>query len=705
MVPSSIRGHRGIINGVWATMQTHTETRAVYSNGVSRSASFGMLTEHSAHIFNILRSTLYSDKVLAVLREYGANAWDEHRAAGIPDRPIKVDLPTTLDPVLRIRDYGRGLSESQVFDVYTKYGASTKRDTDDAVGCLGIGSKSAFAYTDSFSVTSWHGGAKSIYFAILDETNVGRMSLMHREPCAPDETGVEISIQVALDDCELFERRAAKIFPYFRPKPETRIQIDNPPATTDSLLAAPQSIYNRTQAKWTAVMGCIPYNVDLECVQTLIAALNCEFIAGQSGILYFNIGEVDVSASRETLEYTQRTKDAIKRKIESLVSHVRVFINEVRNDPTLTPWQRELKLLDLRNQYGKFVDPIRYSIRLKSPDGVPQHFMLRSVDNGKFKNAQDAIAVHPQTRIIFRDINRALSRVETERYDVFCIPAGRANMDNAFAQLNEVVAASGATGVPILRFSELPYTPTVHATDRKLKATDAFFTFRDKSYHGYNFKHPSKNWELCEAEPTSNDLYIMLDKFRPDNEHSFVNRLYTDKLILNWLGVDIPPIYGYRKVANSPEPIGVPYSTWRKTAIVDALSKNAEKTQELDNYRRAMLLANFSRSYSYRAETQSNYAQYLVDALPAGTVLHDFMSKLATVVPVGRETLLQEIHGLVPDPYADIIDSIYNRYPILSQTRYGPGLDVLFRVDYRDMWISYIQLAEVAYGSSVHNHK
>ncbi|NBR67090.1 MAG: hypothetical protein EBT79_07425, partial [Actinobacteria bacterium] len=120
-------------------MQPAVESRTVTARGVASAASFGMRSENSAHIFNILRSTLYSNKVLAVLREYSANAWDEHRAAGIPDRPIKVVIPTALEPTLRIRDYGRGLSEQQVFEVYTQYGSSTKRDSDDVVGCLGIG--------------------------------------------------------------------------------------------------------------------------------------------------------------------------------------------------------------------------------------------------------------------------------------------------------------------------------------------------------------------------------------------------------------------------------------------------------------------------------------------------------------------------------------------------------------------------------------
>ena len=92
-----------------------------------------------------------------------------------------------MDPTLFIRDFGPGLSRNDVFSVFTQYGASTKRNDDNSVGMLGIGSKSGFSYADSFTITSWNGGTKSIYVAVLDETDKGIINLMHEEPCG-DET-------------------------------------------------------------------------------------------------------------------------------------------------------------------------------------------------------------------------------------------------------------------------------------------------------------------------------------------------------------------------------------------------------------------------------------------------------------------------------------------------------------------------------------
>ena len=70
------------------------------------SYSFGIKESGLAHIFNVLRNQLYSDKILAVIREYSANALDAHAEVGKQDTPIEVSLPTKLNLNLEVRDFG-----------------------------------------------------------------------------------------------------------------------------------------------------------------------------------------------------------------------------------------------------------------------------------------------------------------------------------------------------------------------------------------------------------------------------------------------------------------------------------------------------------------------------------------------------------------------------------------------------------------------
>ena len=90
---------------------------------------FKISEENAAHVMGVLRDAIYSDKVLAVLREYGANAQDSHRDPAAPpgsrERPIEVRLPTLGDPTLSISDFGPGLPHESVMRLFTQYGAST----------------------------------------------------------------------------------------------------------------------------------------------------------------------------------------------------------------------------------------------------------------------------------------------------------------------------------------------------------------------------------------------------------------------------------------------------------------------------------------------------------------------------------------------------------------------------------------------------
>ena len=73
------------------------------------SAEFGISKGDEAHLMQILRDTLYSDKVLAVLREYSSNAWDAHAASAFGMRVVwcnrygqrRERLPGTPDREIR----------------------------------------------------------------------------------------------------------------------------------------------------------------------------------------------------------------------------------------------------------------------------------------------------------------------------------------------------------------------------------------------------------------------------------------------------------------------------------------------------------------------------------------------------------------------------------------------------------------------------
>lgn len=94
--------------------------------------------------FNLMIDGIYTNKLHSVIRELATNARDSIIEAGKGKLIIRVN---TLENSTRIsiKDTGLGLSEEDAKKYLCNLNASSKRTSNQAVGCLGIGSKSAFS--------------------------------------------------------------------------------------------------------------------------------------------------------------------------------------------------------------------------------------------------------------------------------------------------------------------------------------------------------------------------------------------------------------------------------------------------------------------------------------------------------------------------------------------------------------------------------
>lgn len=154
---------------------------------------FGIDMSSMAHIMSAL-SKLYTNPGLAVVREYISNAIDSHVEAGKNDTPIHVQLPeVSNNNVFIVRDFGLGLSHNQVEEIFSYYGKSTKRNSNDFIGAYGFGSKSAFALTDRFELLSTFNGIKTHYLIAKNEEGIPTLFTLKNETVS-ESNGVEIRI-------------------------------------------------------------------------------------------------------------------------------------------------------------------------------------------------------------------------------------------------------------------------------------------------------------------------------------------------------------------------------------------------------------------------------------------------------------------------------------------------------------------------------
>jgi hypothetical protein len=293
---------------------------------------------NSAKAFNILSSGLYANKIRAVIRELSCNAVDSHVAAGKQGTPFDVHLPTSLEPTFSIRDYGTGLNHEQVTNIYTTYFESSKTDSNDFIGALGLGSKSPFSYTDNFTVTAIKDGRKGVYTAFINEAGVPSIALMAEEETT-DPAGVEVKFAVeSRNDFYKFADEAQNVYRYFKLRPVVSgpdFEFVTPEYETENIVPGVHS-YKRGYTS-RAIMGNIAYPVDVPNAEQNLGPLAKLLDCGLE--MHFGIGDLDFQASREGLSYIPQTIASIRRKLEEVNASLAVVVAQDA-DAIANHWER-----------------------------------------------------------------------------------------------------------------------------------------------------------------------------------------------------------------------------------------------------------------------------------------------------------------------------------------------------------------------------
>ncbi|AGJ71410.1 protector from prophage-induced early lysis [Escherichia phage Lw1] len=292
--------------------QASTVHRVGIESGSRR--AFGMRAGKKA--FKILSSTIYKYKIRAIIREISCNAIDGHIVAGNMDR-FDVQLPTVLDPRFIVRDYGTGLSDYMVNEVFTVYFESTKTDTDDLIGALGLGSKSPFCYTSTFTVESIQDGMKRGYTAYLNEDGEPYIDPLYAVE-TDEPNGVQVTVPVNVEDIPEWEREAARVYEAFttiRPR-FIGVQLDINWQPTEANNRGIIRYKSKHYSGLFARMGNICYPIDLDMFRDSL--FYCYQNSDYAYILDFPLGTLDFMPSREELSLDKITKQAILDRLKGI---------------------------------------------------------------------------------------------------------------------------------------------------------------------------------------------------------------------------------------------------------------------------------------------------------------------------------------------------------------------------------------------------
>lgn len=337
------------------------------------------------HIMKVL-TDLYSDPIGAIIREYSTNALDSHKAVG-QTRPVEVTLPTMFDASFKVKDFGLGLSVDDITNIYSQYGASTKRGTNDQTGMLGLGCKSGLTYSDQFVVNSVKGGVKVSVVVSRTESGAGIMEILDTV-YTNYPNSVEIVIPTKAGDHRTFENKAAEFYKYW-PKgsvlvnggePE-RFDASNAVKITDSIY-----LVNNVESH-KIVMGDVAYPVDFDKIAFKNASRQRYNYSNWGLIAFVGMGEVNFTPSREQLHMTRLTTSTLANigeefdknivaRIESEISNATDFQDAWKK---FNDWTKPLNIKvtaqyqghEIKNQYqvpGVVVSPGRRN-RLHNANG------------------------------------------------------------------------------------------------------------------------------------------------------------------------------------------------------------------------------------------------------------------------------------------------------------------------------------------------
>lgn len=287
--------------------------------GEFTSYKVGIDAEDMDWIIQILSSNLYSDPIGSLIREYSSNAWDANVEAGRADKPIEVGIKTDPDQgnYWYVTDLGIGLSPDRIDNVYRKFGKSTKRDDNKAIGMLGLGKFSGLSYSNQIYITTRYEGIQYEYIMHKAE-NIPQIDLLVSLPSdLPSGTTIKVFLKDYSDKRTFIEKTRQQLA-FFE---NVFFSIDDKDHNTYKIVKNTVFTYSGLEDRTLRFkLGPVSYPIDWERVKEVC---NYDYSVYFRGIaVNFDIGELAVTPNREAILYNKKTIENIKNKLELFTEEI-----------------------------------------------------------------------------------------------------------------------------------------------------------------------------------------------------------------------------------------------------------------------------------------------------------------------------------------------------------------------------------------------
>jgi hypothetical protein len=302
-------------------LEKQTESHILQEGTTQETVKMSLDLDSAQVLMQMLSKNLYSDSIGSTIRECASNALDSHRRAG-SDKPIIVSFKRNSQAdtyEFAVEDFGIGLDADDVVNIISKYGKSTKRNSNTELGMMGLGFKAPLAYSSSFYFVARKDGMERKYMMYEGE-DTNSIDLLY-EKTTDEPNGVKVIVPVSYSDRYNFNNKIKEQLAYFENvyfdvESMGSWSIDN----NFTIHRAEHFQYSSlaTNSDMHLCLDNVSYPIDWD-------KLGIDRIRLKLALRFSLSDGLFPTPNREAIRYTQEAKETILKKIATVAD---VFMNK-----------------------------------------------------------------------------------------------------------------------------------------------------------------------------------------------------------------------------------------------------------------------------------------------------------------------------------------------------------------------------------------
>ena len=327
-------------------LEKQTESHILQEGETQETVKMSLDLDSAQVLMQMLSKNLYSDSIGSTIRECASNALDSHRRAGC-DEPVIVSFKRNTQAntyEFAVEDFGIGLDADDVRNIISKYGKSTKRNSNTELGMMGLGFKAPLAYSSSFYFVARKDFMERKYMMYEGE-DTNSIDLLYEKPTA-EPNGVKVIVPVDYSDRYNFHNKIKEQLAYF-----DNVYFDVEPMGSYNvpndftIHRAEHFQYSQiaTNSDMHLCLDNVSYPIDWE-------KLGIERIRMKMALRFSLSDGLFPTPNREAIRYTKEAKETILKKIATVGN---VFMDKF-NDAITT--QSDIKaIMEFYSQNSKHI--------------------------------------------------------------------------------------------------------------------------------------------------------------------------------------------------------------------------------------------------------------------------------------------------------------------------------------------------------------